>query len=70
MTKNMVVTKDDLAYDGKNIIIPGYWVSTIAEFLHKATLPPNHTIDECDMIDIQTFKEFLFAIEEHKNQGH
>lgn len=70
MTKFINVVKDDLTYNGKDIIIPGYWVSTLAEYFHKSQIKPGHTIEECDLIDVDNFKKFLFELEDLRNQGN
>lgn len=70
MKRPIVVAKDDLIYDGKNIIIPSYWVSTLAEYFHKSQIKPNFNIEECDLIDVDNFKKFLFEVEEVKNRGN
>lgn len=70
MNRSIIVAKDDLIYDGKNIIIPSYWVSTLAEYFHKSQVNPKLTIEECDLIDIDNFKDFLYQVEETKNKGN
>jgi hypothetical protein len=65
--RRTVIQHDDLKYDGKNLIIPGYWANTIAEYLKS--------IDESkiainDKEDLETFKSFIFDVEYSKNEGN
>jgi hypothetical protein len=65
--KKPVIQHDDLKYDGKNLIIPGYWASTIAEYLK---LVNENKISEDDKEDLETFKSFIFDVEYSKSEGN
>jgi hypothetical protein len=61
------VKSDDLKYDGKNIIIPSYYTSTILDYL-KTT--DTHDMNEADKEDFKAFKNFLYDVEEYKSKGN
>jgi hypothetical protein len=63
----IVIQHDDLKFDGKNIIIPSYYVDTILDYVK------DYKLDGVPMVDIQDyqlFRNFLYDIQEHKNQGN
>lgn len=62
-----VIQVDDLIYDGKNLIIPGNWTSSILEYLLHIK---ENAIKEGDIEDLENLKTFLFKVEEVKNQGN
>lgn len=62
-----LVEVDDLIYDGKNLIIPGYWTSSVLEYLLKIK---ENSLKEEDVEDFETLKSFLFKVEDIKNQGN
>lgn len=62
-----IIQSDDLKFDGKNIIIPSYWVSNIAEYLKDVK---EENMCDADKIDFQLFKNFLYSIEEYQNTGN
>jgi hypothetical protein len=62
-----VIQHDDLKYDGKNLIIPGYWASSIAEYIKNVN---ENKIAEDDKEDLETFKSFIFDVEYSKNEGN
>lgn len=65
--RRTVVQHDDLKFDGKNLVIPGYWASTIAEYIKSID---ESKIAEDDKEDLETFKSFIFDVEYSKNQGN
>ena len=65
--RRTVIQHDDLKYDGKNLIIPSYWASTIAEYLKNVN---ENKIAEDDKQDLETFKSFIFDVEYSKNEGN
>jgi len=73
MEKELIYTEpypvkvDDLKFDGKNLIIPSYWLSSILEYL-KTT--DTHDMNEADKEDFKLLKNFLYDVEEYKNQGN
>ena len=66
-TRKTIVQQDDLKYDGKDLIIPGYWTSTLADFINKID---ESKISEDDREDLNTIKSFIFDVEYSKNQGN
>ena len=34
-SEKIVIQADDLKFDGKNIIIPSYWVNSISEYIRN-----------------------------------
>lgn len=65
--RRTVVQHDDLKFDGKNLVIPGYWASTIAEYIKSID---ESKIAEDDKEDLETFKSFIFDVEYSRNQGN
>lgn len=65
--RKIVVQQDDLKYDGKNLIIPSYWTSTLADFINKID---ESKIAEEDREDLNTLKSFIFDVEYNKNQNN
>ena len=61
------VVSDDLKFDGKNLIIPSYYTSTMLDYLKTTDI---HDMDEADKEDFKAFKSFLHDVEEYKNQGN
>lgn len=61
-----IVESEDLKFDGKNLVIPSYWVHSICDFL---TQDPN-LIAEADRQDFIQFRNFLWEVVEFKNQGN
>lgn len=66
-TLNVVIQRDDLKYDGKNLIIPSYWAGSLQDFVSAVNI---NSIPEADRQDLNQFKDFLFDIEEYNNQGN
>ena len=64
-----VIRNDDLVYDGKNIIIPSYWVSSLCEFMYLAA-QSIQTLPEGDQEDFKQLESFLEDVEEYGNQGN
>ena len=65
--RKAVVKNDDLVFDGKNLVIPSYWVSSIFHFVKDVN---ENSIDEADREDFKQFKDFLFDVEEFTNKGN
>lgn len=61
------IQADDLKFDGKNIIIPSYWVSNICDYIKTADI---HDLNDADKEDYKIFRKFLWDVEEYKNQGN
>ena len=58
-----MITKDDLIYDGKNIIIPAHWIHHLA-ILASGYDPIAEEDTKEDAQDYQTLREFFFDIEQ------
>jgi len=52
---------DDLKFDGKNIVVPSYWIDNLCEYIK------NHDPDKEDFI---LFRNFLWSVQEYRNQGN
>lgn len=63
----ILVQSDDLKYDGKNIIIPSYYVDTILDYVKDYNL---NGVPLVDIEDYQLFRNFLHDIQEFKNKGN
>lgn len=61
-----LVHSEDLSFDGKNIIIPSYYSSLIIDYIKDWNLQNQRQIDIEDYV---FFKNFLYKVEEYKNQG-
>lgn len=61
------IVSDDLKFDGKNIIIPSYWIDNICDYIKNADI---HDLNDADKDDYKIFKNFLYDIQEYKNQGN
>jgi hypothetical protein len=65
--RKAVVKNDDLVFDGKSLVIPSYWVSSIFHFVKDVN---ENSIDEADREDFKQFKDFLLDVEEFTNKGN
>ena len=63
----ILVQSDDLKYDGKNIVIPSYYVDTILDYVKDYNL---NGVPLVDIEDYQLFRNFLHDIQEFKNKGN
>ena len=63
----ILVQSDDLKYDGKNIIIPSYYVDTILDYVKDYNL---NEVPLVDIEDYQLFRNFLCDVQEFKNKGN
>lgn len=61
----ILVQSDDLKYDGKNIIIPSYYVDTILDYVKDYNL---NGVPLVDIEDYQLFRNFLHDVQEFKNK--
>ena len=70
-SQNIVVKNDDLIFDGKNIVIPSYYASIIADYLDNVDLKAMN-LNEADFHDYLAFCSFFEAITDYKaaNQGN
>jgi hypothetical protein len=63
----IIIQHDDLLFDGKTITIPGYYVNTILDYIK------NWKVDGEKQVDIEDyvlFRNFLYDVQEYKNQGN
>ena len=63
----ILVQSDDLKYDGKNIIIPSYYVDTILDYVKDYNL---NGVPLVDIEDYQLFRNFLHDVQDFKNKGN
>ena len=63
----VIIQHDDLKFDGKNIIIPSYWINSICEYIKDYKTEGEI---EADIEDYKAFQSFLWDIQEHKNKGN
>ena len=63
----IIIQHDDLTFDGKTITIPGYYVNTILDYIKNWKLDGEKQVDVEDYV---LFRNFLYDIQEHKNQGN
>lgn len=66
-SEKIVIQADDLKFDGKNIIIPSYWVDSLCEYVK------NYKLDgetQADVDDYKVFRNFLWEIQGYKNGGN
>jgi len=61
------IVSDDLKFDGKNIIVPSYWIDNLCDYIKNADI---HDLNDADKDDYKIFKKFLWDIQEYKNQGN
>ena len=63
----ILVQSDDLKFDGKNIVIPSYYVDTILDYVKDYKLDG---VSLVDIEDYQLFRNFLYDVQEFKNKGN
>ena len=63
----IIIQHDDLTFDGKTITIPGYYVNTILDYIKNWKVAAEKQVDVEDYV---LFRNFLYDIQEHKNQGN
>ena len=63
----ILVQSDDLKFDGKNIVIPSYYVDTILDYVKDYNL---NGVPLVDIEDYQLFRNFLCDVQEFKNKGN
>lgn len=66
-SEKIVIQADDLKFDGKNIIIPSYWVNSISEYIKNYKTEGE---SQADIEEYKIFRSFLWDIEEYKNKGN
>ena len=63
----VIIQHDDLKFDGKTITIPTYWVDSLCEYIKDYKTDGEL---EADVEDYIAFRNFLWDIQEFKNQGN
>lgn len=63
----IVIQHDDLKFDGKNITIPSYYVDSLCEYIKDYK---TDGVPQADIEDYQSFRNFLYDVQEYKNQGN
>ena len=63
----VIIQHDDLKYDGKNLIIPRYYIDSICEYIKNYNTEGEL---EADIEDYKAFRSFLWDVQEYKNQGN
>ena len=66
-TPPAIIQHGDLKFDGKTITIPGYYVNTILDYIKDYKVDG---VPQVDVEDYVLFRNFLYDIQEHKNQGN
>lgn len=64
-TGKIVVTVDDLKFDGKNLIVPSYWTSVLIDYLDVANV---EKMKAADREDFNIFKKFLSTVQDYKTE--
>lgn len=64
---SIVIQHDDLKYDGKNIIIPRYYVDSLIDYISDTN---TSDLSDADKEDYTGFRNFLYDVQENKNQGN
>lgn len=57
------VKSDDLKFDGKNIIIPSYYVDTLIDYINCVE---KSDLSQGDVQDYVDFRNFLFSVKKYK----
>ena len=65
--ERIIIQSDDLKFDGKNIIIPSYYINTILDYVKDYKLDG---VPQVDIEDYQLFRNFLYDVQEYKNKGN
>lgn len=67
MADKYKIVSDDLKFDGKNIIIPSYWIDNLCDYIKNADI---HDLSDADKDDYKIFRKFLWDVQEYKNGGN
>lgn len=63
----IIIQHDDLKFDGKNITIPSYYADGILDYVKDYK---TDGVSPVDIEDYQSFRNFLYDIQDYKNQGN
>ena len=67
VNNRIIIQHDDLKFDGKTITIPSYYVNIILDYIKDYEVDG---VPQVDIDDYISFRDFLYDIQEHKNQGN
>jgi len=59
-----LVRRDDLKFDGINIVIPFYWSSSIYDYLSNVN---TEKMEAADVEDLQELKTFIADVMDYRN---
>ena len=63
----IIIQHDDLKFDGKTITIPRYYIDSLCEYIKDYKTEGEL---EADIEDYQSFRQFLWDVQEYKNKGN
>ena len=63
----IIIQHDDLKFDGKNITIPKYYIDSLCEYIKDYKTEGEL---QADIEDYQSFRNFLWDVQEYKNKGN
>ena len=63
----IIIQHDDLKFDGKNITIPKYYIDSLCEYIKDYKTEGEL---QADIEDYQSFRNFLWDVQEFKNKGN
>jgi hypothetical protein len=63
----IIIQHDDLKFDGKNITIPRYYIDSLCEYIKDYKTEEEL---QADIEDYQSFRNFLWDVQEYKNKGN
>jgi hypothetical protein len=63
----IIIQHDDLKFDGKNITIPRYYIDSLCEYIKDYKTEGEL---QADIEDYQSFRNFLWDVQEFKNKGN
>jgi hypothetical protein len=67
VTNPIIIQHDDLKFDGKTITIPRYYIDSLCEYIKDYKTEGEL---EADIEDYKSFRNFLWDVQEYKNQGN
>ena len=63
----IIIQHDDLKFDGENITIPRYYIDSLCEYIKDYKTEGEL---QADIEDYQSFRNFLWDVQEYKNKGN
>ena len=67
VTNPIIIQHDDLKFDGKNITVPRYYIDSLCEYIKDYKTEGE---SQADIEDFQSFRNFLWDVQEFKNKGN